>query len=470
MASPVAPNADNTLTIPVRRLPLGVPVPSPPGPTRWRVWIPTYLGGELTIRCSDASQVEIQQPDGNSLASGTAEAVTFAAFGECFVATTTSGGMIIASLVQTAWSRMHELLPNKPLLPWNFYYWPARRSSAAADEARDILKRYASAVGKSPDVADTFEHDSHQSPDAAGWAGHCHHAAPASALFEQPVATTIGGQFFSEEEMEFLATEWFGNFGQVQDPSWTLRNTRFPHAIGRWDVLGYLKPGGPKDRATLTKSLGGEFDPSTAVAAGEVWSIAVGSEAEFKDWINKDFGKAAAGYFQKLQDELAANGLPLLSNLRSYEPHRGPEEVWNQMIFYYRATFSETWPQNPQDDKDLKVSCEVYSNIDTRPSPNLAGRFASGSVIPGQSSKDAWLYRNEWRIIFDGQGKINASDDRNAWTSLQNDQRQELFAPTNLNLLGPPASVRRTGPPFGTGNPVVGMEFLKYATINARYK
>ena len=49
MAKPVAPNADNTLVVPVRRVPLGVPIPTDVGPSQWKAWIPTMLGGLLAV-------------------------------------------------------------------------------------------------------------------------------------------------------------------------------------------------------------------------------------------------------------------------------------------------------------------------------------------------------------------------------------------------------------------------------------
>jgi hypothetical protein len=290
-------------------------------------------------------------------------------------------------------------------------------------------------------------------------------------LFEQPTAQTINGQAFTEDEMEFLATEWFGSYGVLAPSDWTLRNTRFSGMPGRWDILGYLKPGGPKDRSALIGGLGHESDPSTAVQIADAWVNNAGGEAAFTDWIKKDFGKSAATFFNTLQTQLAMTGAPFSSNLRSYEASSGPEQVWNQVVFYYQATFAETWPRNPHDDKDIKVTCDVYSNIDQRPSPGFGGTYASGAVTPGASSQDSWLYRNVWRIVFDDKGQVNASDDRNEWISLQNDQGQELYAPTNLTQIQAPlSSPRQGGNPFMLGNPVLGTEFLAYVKINARYR
>jgi hypothetical protein len=481
MTTAVAPNVDNTLTVPVRRLPLGVPIPTDAGPTRWKVWVPTALGGLLTISHSAATQIDIQQPLGTSLATGTTEATTVVAFGDCWVVIAGDSGALFATLVQKAWSRMADGDPTAdPLLPWNFYYWPSNQSSPDAVKARAILKKYAFAVGNSGIQADDWEFANHQVPGAAGWAGHCHNAAPASALFEQPVAQTINGTDFDEEEMELLATEWFGNFGVVQQDWWLQNGTiPTPYNPAQFDGLAYLKPGDPKDRGTLIQGLGHVYDsPAMAVQRADQWVALAGGEAGFPDWAKTQFGQLAASFFIQIQTSLGqlqtsrgVGGGPLTSNMRSYVGADGPDQVWNQIFFYYEATFAETWPSDPQDDHDIKIACDLYSNIDQFPSPGLPGAVVATEVSPGTSSTDCQLYKNVWRIVFDDSGQINPSDDRNEWVSLQNDSGEELYAPTNLGRMLPPlAAPRQGGDPFMAGNPAVGVELLSYVKLNARYK
>jgi hypothetical protein len=478
MTTAVAPNVDNTLTVPVRRLPLGVPIPTDAGPTRWKVWVPTALGGLLTISHSGATQIDIQQPLGTSLATGTTEATTVVAFGDCWVVIAGDSGALFATLVQKAWSRMADGDPTAdPLLPWNFYYWPSNQSSPDAFKARAILKKYAFAVGNSGTQADDWEFANHQVPGTASWAGHCHNAAPASAFFVQPVAQTINGTDFDEEEMELLATEWFGNFGSIHW-EWALLNGTVPPYPGGLDLLAYLKPGGPKDRASLIQGLGHVYDsPAMAVQQGDQWVASAGGEAGLPDWAKTQFGRNAASFFMQIQTSLGQlqtsrglGGGPLTSNMRSYEGADGPDQVWNQVFFYYEATFAETWPSDPQDDHDIRITCNLYSNIDQFPSPGLPGAVVATEVTPGTSSTDCQLYKNVWRIVFDDSGQINPSDDRSEWVSLQNDSGEDLYAPTMLGRILPPSMTPRQDVPISIGNPALGAEFLSFVKINVRYK
>lgn len=213
----VAPNNENTLEAPALRLPLGNPLPCGAGFTHWRVYVPTLLGGVLTVRCPGAVVVGIQQPLGTQLAIGSFEVSAKVAFGPVWViAIGLESAMIGANLVQTAWATRTSRFTNPdaaPLLPWNFYYWASDRESSFATAARETLRKYANAIGRLPDAAEAWEIKNHQRDGAGRWEGHCHLMAPASAYFVQPAGQTINGQSFSEDEMEFLAGEWFAAYG-----------------------------------------------------------------------------------------------------------------------------------------------------------------------------------------------------------------------------------------------------------------
>jgi hypothetical protein len=483
---PVAPLTTNTLTTPARRLPLGMDTAAPAGPTLWRAWIPTFYGGEFRVTHTAATSIEIRKPTGEVLAKGTrdvAHKFALGQFGEVFVAVDGGAGVLTATLTQTYWSRKKPDLTADPLLPWNFFYWPASSGDTFANKALWVMRRYAWAIGSDPAAAEDFEKTTHQIPGAAGWAGHCHNAAPASALFEQPQTTTLthtahAGVAFDQEEMEFLGTEYCGSFAMF-GTAWVLG---IGYPLKPWDLLGYLKPGGPKTEAALADALDMQFGASagddaqraavkeqTKQLAATIVSNAGGADP-FASWMQLAFGVNGAMFLTALQACLAGFGVPLISNMRSYYGASGPEQVWNQAFFYYQMTFVETpdWG----DERCMQLECNVYSNIDHYPSTGLPGTVnAAKEVTPGTSSRDCQRYAHTFRIGFDRTGSVNVADQRNEWRGIQNDSGEQLYPPTELNyLIRPSATPITSRSGYGRGNPVVGTELLQFLSINERFR
>jgi hypothetical protein len=141
------------------------------------------------------------------------------------------------------------------------------------------------------------------------------------------------------------------------------------------------------------------------------------------------------------------------------------------VFFYYEATFVETAPDAiPADDHDLMVSCNLYSNIDHYASPGYPATVSNNLVTPGTSSTDCLLFKHVYRIVFDDGGFVG-SDARSEWVSIKNDHDKDLYAPINLSPVMTPNSTPNTGwAPFSRGNPALGLEFLSYVKVNARYK
>lgn len=451
------------------RLPLGATVAAGSGSTRWKLWIPTELGGLLRITQPATTSIDIQQPLGTSLATGTTDETTIVAFGECWVLLNGAAGSLTATLTQSFCAREDGNDPTSaPLLPWTFFYWPSARSSPYAAQARGIIRKYATAVGKDPTSTSDWEYENHEPAGSAGWAGHCHNAAPASALFLSPVATTIHSASFTDEELKYLASEWFGNFGVVGF-QWGLSSALGIPKPGRWDVLGYIKPGGPKGRDVLLQGFQSEMPAAVATAKADAILAQAGDAATLANQLKGALGKNAAAFFTGLQELIAKQGQPLLSNMRAYFGANGPEEVWNQVFFYYVATLVET-VQTPFDDHDITVNCKVYSNIDHYPSTGFPATISGNSVTPGTSGVDCQMYDNTWRLIFNGTGAISTSDARNEWQALKSGSGDDLYAPTDLFTIKKPQSTLRAGlSPFSLGNPALGTEFLAYVTIHPRY-
>lgn len=460
----VAPNNENTLTTPARRLPLGQPTACEGGFTLWRVYIPTRFGGVLHVKRLQGLILDIQQPLGVSIGTGIDEARAVVNFGECFVvAIGPDNFLLTASLVQTAWARLAPPTANPnaaPLLPWNFHFWGSRRDSRDASDEHETLRKYAIAVGKDPAVAVAWEVANHQVADGMQWEGHCHHMSPASAYFLQPAAQTINGQFFSEDEMEYLAGEWFGNFGNVTG-GWGFMNPLVD--------LTSLKPSGPRDRAALER-LVRQLNPGMTdenVSASIDTLLAGLPPGGIESWFRYWWGVNAKGFFEKLQDELCGNGNPLTANLRAYDPGQPYWPVWNQVVFYYTAEFAEV-AATPYDDRDMRIMCQIHSNIDKPPpSSGLGGRFVNGQVVPARSGVNSWLYRHDLRLVFNDSGGVT-DDARNDWISVTDDSFGDLFPPRTLALIAPMSGSPRSmsAKPSLQGNPVVGLEFLSYVMVS----
>ena len=82
------------------------------------------------------------------------------------------------------------------------------------------------------------------------------------------------------------------------------------------------------------------------------------------------------------------------------------------------------------------------------------------------------MFRNKWRIQFDGSGNIKADDPLNGWDFLRNADGEELYAPTELLPLGKPLAERKSAGPFSMGNKFLSKDIVEAGLlkIHKRYK
>jgi hypothetical protein len=481
MPDPVVPSGINTLAAPARRLPLGIPTDCPSGSVRWFVWIPSNIGGELKIELDGASSIEIQAVSGAVLASGSTEAsyhVPMGVSGDLVVVTTGGAGSPVhAHFTQTYWARQSASLSAAPLVPNNFWYWPSKGSEGWALRANNVLRRYGEAVGKAkPDPA-VFEHAMHQDDDAEAWEGHCHNAAPVSAMIEPPEKGTIGstlgfgGRSFDADEIKLLATELFGNYGSTLS-KWHLQRGAFD-GVGRFSLLAYLKPGGPKTLAALAAALVNTVGREQADQfAGRAIALEWG-EAPFAEKFERELGVQGAGFFKALQTQIAQEGQPLMGNLRGYDAHRGPEEVWNQVCFHFSASYIETAGLN--DPCDLLVLCNLTANTDKAPpTSEPPARVKAGTVYPSKPGQSSLSYLHRLRLVFLRNGSLDETSAKNRWLSVKNHVGEQLYAPINLAIINKLDTKRRAAKDAEDesllGNPVVGLELLKELTLHPRFR
>jgi hypothetical protein len=292
-------------------------------------------------------------------------------------------------------------------------------------------------------------------------------------LFDVPTQATYKGVSFADEEMKLLATEYCGNFGAFGE-FWELNrgSTKPGGPQARWYLPGYFKPGGEKTRDGFVWGLKQEgytaaSGPDSAEVIADVHVAASGGEAAFTRKIEKWLGELAAEFYDALIRLMRVKKHPLLSNMRSYSGGAGPEQVWNQVFFWYQAWYQENG--DTKDERDMIIVSDLRANRDTYPCMSLPAEVNGSDMKPKDA--DSLIFRHEWRIQFDDAGKILLADPKNEWRHAQNTMREELYAPTNLLTMVKPLTSRRSGTPFGLGNKYVGTELVAKGllTLHKRY-
>jgi hypothetical protein len=486
----VARNNTNVLDLPVTRLLVGWSNGMPAAVTRFRLWIPTNTGGVLTLKGPKGGTVDLRRPFGNVIKQA-ADTVTYEVktgeFGEFWaIARGAANASVYCTFIQTSFARDGSGDSDPPLVPWNFWYWPSSQGNFYQTQAGDIMARYGKAFGHDADACRAAELKDHATPAPAGggadWQGHCHMAAAASATFEEPKGTKIKDEMFSVEEMKYLAAEYFGNFGN-NALAWELKRGQI---IDTLYLPAYFKPGESKGRAAfvdsikhLYRSAGEELDSEKLVAFAErnadMFITQAGGEAAFEKLMNQWFGELAAEFYQALIDNMRVKKHPLEANMRSYRASGGPEEVWNQVYFWYSAHYSEASAHERgfdglQDDSDMTIYCEMRANRDFNlygASTGLPATINGNDVTP--TDGPSLLFKHLWRIKFDDDsGNIVVKDPHNGWLSLHGDDAQSLYAPTKLLKMTTLAPGRLRGDVHELGNKFLGTELLKGGWLKAR--
>lgn len=496
----VARNDDNFLDLPVTRLKLGLQNTTFSDVTRYRVWVPTNTGGDLTVTHLDGGTVDIRRPLGK-VVGARAKSVNYEVkageFGEFFVIAKGKAVKegVLCTFFQTSFSREGAGDSDQPLIPWTFWYWPTAKGNPHWEKALDIMSRFGKAFGKDPANCRSAEETDHVTAELPSkkwdWQGHCHLAAPSSILFEEPPPqpTSINGQSFSQDEMKFLALEYFGNFGHLLLPvAWELKRgakVKVNKNLERC-LTHYFKPGAGKTRDAFVDGLKSEpnfkkpeekwDDPTLNQELGKLADIYIennGGVGGFEAQIDKWQGGEAAEFYQALIDYMRVKKHPLVANMRAYYPDRGPRDVWNHALFWYEAFYLERIPDTKagelEDENDLIISCVLRVNLDDDLKRGLPAKILDNKSIPLDDTSHG--YTNLWRIHFDGSGKIAMDHDRNEWIYIRNAASQELYTPTKLQAVAAPSKTRATDPnlgPLDLGNKFVGTELVDKGLLKIR--
>lgn len=500
-AQPVAPSADdapptiNILKPPIVRLPIGRSATYPlqglqKEESAFVLWVPTNGGGKLTLSTHSLVQVALERPLGKVLKTGT-KSLTFDVpdqqHGEYFFIVAAPAATAICEFVQVGLAREDASQSAAPLVPWNFWYFPAAANVVDPMTGRrysdpfaaKTMKKYAKAF-KLVDATGpaTWEYDSanrHVDLYADEWEGHCHNAAPSSAIFHLPApggTFTVNGVQFTRSELMLLAAEFFGNFGQDKRV-WALPDGP---PLGKYSLWRLLKPGEPADaKVLMDRILAVTPKPLTAPDHTHDQKVQAATEAglfianqngasAYEKTVRETFGRLAAEFYEKLILKLSKEKTPLVADARVYDGARGANEVWNQVFFYYRARYQE---DASQDNRLMNIQCDLYANVDDN-SANLAPYPATvkGSEVtpvpPFERKAQVLLYNNIWLLAFTVAGGLEMNDKRNRWTSHQNINGQELYAPTDVFELTSLVEQRHGQ---ASGNPYITWDLVKAGAL-----
>lgn len=444
----------------------------------YRVWIPSRRSGELTIR----------------VANGTTPTMCNVQTGGVVALTDRTGGVFTCDFgaAAPAWHDIDLDIAGQArcqftqagaaqtgaggaLVPWTFWFWPYGRDSAHAATA---IGKLAKLLGTDENAAKAWE-TTHHHQNVYTYEGHCHGAANASALFAEPgdqSVTNPGNGVtvdFTRAELKLLAAEYVINFGREQ-VAWELKGTsgrrmdqeRMCREAERYYLLGYLKPAGPHDRATLRTAL---TDDNVADDAGwaDYFRATTGRTVAFPREVAESFGQAACTFFEALLENLGVQQVPLVSNIRSGHVTDGPASVWNQVIYKFEAQYVEAVGASPNPERVMDVVCVVYANDDN----DAGGVNARANAATVTDHSEALVFDHQYRIVFGANGDPNPANALNRWATCERrvpgTASINVYAPSDLSVLRQCVDVRQTyGNERHEGNPYVTQAVKQILTFN----
>lgn len=512
-----------------------------------KIYVPSRRGGKLTIAfTNDAAEMRVFFPDLKTPFSeqkrteklvhhgageemkGKKEISAFIKPGKFkwFYVLVTAAGEMTATFYEEAIPREKD---RSPMFPYHFYYWPVNQREPW-DGTNAVLRRYAKAFGKNEDevvwweiggaeaVADGKAHGhdevvkrandkvyeekdkGHFRPSQPGWAGHCHNAAPASIFFKEPPSAgkDHGGVHFTQGELEFLQTEFTGNYGTLDgNDGFGLEGYPLTVVIKirwKWDtqtgespeqenLLKFLKPSDTNPAGSLEDALYDRFHHQSMYqgksyeqfdrqnAKDEVQRIvaAHGGESAFNQKVQETWGRVGVEFLQNVYTLLGDRGNPSLGDIRSNQASAGPSAIWNNVAMYGRTHLA----QKAGSDSELEVEAQadVYFNIDN------AGMIGAETcaledreVVP----KNYWGREMKLALTYKATGDPDLAA-ASQFTSLQflfgGSLQGEIYMPTYLATVHVPVSHSRYGrDDFGGGNPHIDYSALDAKVVQLRDK
>ncbi len=413
----VGPNIMNTIDV-ARRLPL---VRSrsdakhfTESPGFHALFLPTNLGGRLRIGFADTKQdakkkrLGVVDPHGNVHTRDESGEVRI----DIEVLRRGNGLFQIAVYDETQDYRLYAMFEEsgtarqadkKPLIPWNFWYFPfaASRKDESAWGGTELqpLQKYERAFKETGVLAWEKAHHGDPTKSRPEWQGHCHLAAPASVMFVNPPAEGLeyNGVEFLAEELKFYAAEFVGRFGRFE------KVYELPTKDGhRGGVLQEKKP----------------------------------SESP------EVFGAARDGIVEllrMLRRELQVKGRALIMDLRD-ATGLDPTEVWNHAVYRYVTRY---WQPDVADPTLTDGSCAVFANGDFYSGIVSSGMPARTTTRDGEAVIDHLESHekrvSEFTVRFTADGEHDANAAENRWKATRS-PIADTFAPRFAVAVSKPAN------------------------------
>jgi hypothetical protein len=431
-------------------------------------YVPSKYGGILEAGCSDANAkviVRYKDPNGSPLKDLNDKEISPAKrfvypvrpgeYGWYFIFIGNVSGTykVWATFKEVGLAREGNSDNDDPLIPWNFWFFPNDSSqiekTAWGSSTLKPCQKYESAFTKSGVF--TWEKQNHNDPHgiAENWEGHCHNSAPASMIFKEPpkAGKKHNGVDFLCEELKFLATEFYGRFG----------NDKFI-----WGLPGT----GPMGRRGFYQEKKPSDNP-------------------------RRFGKHIGIFHNNLIKRILKARMPVMMDLRE-SSGLDHSEVWNQAIYKYEAHFFETTPHGDWMDlqvktflrahgdwMDLQVKTFLRANEDVMyddfSSSGIPAKIVANGPRPGGLPKDAVPdpaadKRDQvllYRLIFKSNGTFFEKHKKNRWKSVTLEgETNELHAPRFIFEPKKP-----TGNPSADGNPLISKsDVLTLLELRDRFK
>lgn len=452
------------------------------------VWVPTKEGGELTIEVEPGARarIRVMKAKGQVVAQTNGADLTYRVprgeVGRLDVHVLPAALDVRASFRRTVWSRDGA----KPLVPWNFWYFPYRWGSAMYP-SRDIqlsaMKKWDRKLFPAGDrtLAIDWERKHHITDDPAvgAWEGHCDFAAASSIYFERPAPSPP----FETEELMLLAAEWTGNHTRPdhddcwgswqQQPRLVLHSKDAePKTGASGHLLRLLRPDDWNDepgivlhaKSRYREAFPDVYDRSADRIAKRAEEL-LGSEAG-RARVKKCFADSVVELLRFVDRRLGVEGHPLLTDIGGHwmpDPRGATAaHVWNHVMF--AATIDYVEPSPPQvggvDPRCIDLTVDFAFNADrapTRHSPALPANFVDGVVVPNDSAE---RLRFDARATFTSSGELESLDAHHLLRSWPSGR----WIPRQSDVMLPP------GLAIQYANPVITDEVLTYLTKRARYR
>ena len=404
----------------VRRVPLGGSLPDQVGDAAFGVYVPTKMGGVLTIRSSDGKVDSLIGPDGRERRNG--DEVGNDAQG-WYTFRVTGAGAGKPYDVETSFVQVGQATR----MPWNFYYWPTK-----SDAIHEPWDGTGDGRAGSMAVGDDEQVIPYGSPAAPG---QDIVRAGGNGLLETPVGQGDTSTWFPNLYDDLT---WRGADGTwYQTPAPLLKFDQLFGTSARMDEA--VRAQNRDIQRWPGHCLGGAIasitmnEPQPALGSGmtqdelkALWAEL--GENHFNHTIGDNVNNIPAGpprpgydptdpfvpgFHRMLETHLRGRHKAILGNLRAFPPTGKTNEVWNHGIGKYTAKFHAL----PGKERQVRIELELVAN--------------SGSNLNNSDNKPR-INTYEYIVVFGLNGAVDDSPTGQQMADWISVGGEAMFAPLNL--------------------------------------